>query len=986
MIRREFLEDSNRFLPIISDSEIADRFAERLINNACDTADQNLIDYWTGFLSDQRAKSALYRIFGNSPFLSGIIVSDPYFSKALFSKGTSSALNTCDADLSSIISENCPTLHLKTKLRKLRKKIILTCAVGDCLENWSVKKVTRVLSDFADNVLSISIRHFLAVAQKKGEINLNNPREPDKLSGFICLGMGKLGARELNFSSDIDLIFLYDPNTLPYVGKQSKQEFCSKLVRDIISMIEDRTPDGFVFRVDLRLRPDPGAFPAAISTLAAETYYESAGQNWERAAMIKARPVAGDLDAGQLFLDKLRPFIWRKNLDFAAIDDIHSIKRQISSGSDQDLGEIKGHNIKLGRGGIREIEFFVQTQQLIWGGRNHLLRTSSTCESLVRLSEVGQITPRVSRELADAYSFLRLLEHRLQMIDDQQTHEIPNNREKILALSKFCGFESDRSFEIFLKSTLKKVKKHYGSLFEHAPSLATPGSLVFTGSEDHPDTLKTLSNLGFIEPSKILAIIRGWHHGRIRALRSNRSRELLTKILPALIMAISKTLEPDKTFLRLDIFLSGLPAGVQILSLMYSHQSLLELLSEILGSAPVLSEELSRHPILLDAVLSTDFFEPPPDLPAMHRILNKSLDQARDFEDILDITRRETNDRIFQIGVSVLRNQVKPLSASKDLTNVAETALGQLFMRVLENFTNQYGIFPGSEMAILALGKLGGKEITFGSDLDLLFVYRAGPQEVSSGLKPLNSISYFSRLAQRYIGALSAPTGQGRLYEVDLRLRPSGNSGPIASSIESFLQYQLNDAWTWEHMALTRTRIIISSSEIKRSLETSVRKILTQNRDPKKLLNDVASMRSRIVQNRKQPGPWDMKNMRGGLIDIEFIAQYLQLKYSHLNEKILSSNTKEAITKLGEAGFLETPDVRNLLEALDLWHNLQGILRLTITDGTNWSEPNTSIYAKIIKSCGAQNMDHLQSLVKKLSADCYKVYQKIIEKPAKKIG
>ena len=982
----ESLLSGTKSPPLSRNAVAADRFAERLTENAGQTEDDSLREYWERVLTNQQARRVIDGITGNSPFLAGILVADPEFSRLLFEDGPDAALAAAFRDLSKVGPATAATDTLKKVLRETRKRVALTCAVADCQGAWELERVTGALSDFAETALSAATSHLLRSGHDRGEIVLPDPDTPESQCGFICLGMGKLGAKELNYSSDIDLILLYDHELIDYTGKRSPQEFFSRFARDLLSVIEERTRDGYVFRVDLRLRPDPGSTPPVISTLAAETYYESAGQNWERAAMIKARPVAGDREAGEEFLQILRPFIWRRSLDFAAIQDIHSIKRQINAVRGGAKIAVAGHNVKLGRGGIREIEFFAQTQQLIWGGRDAGLRSRPTCDSLRALTDAEHVDPAARDDMLTAYGFLRRIEHRLQMIDDQQTHQIPDDPDKIETVAAFSGYETVEAFVEAVSNTLHTVEDHYAALFEEAPALSGPGSLVFTGGEDHPDTLHTLSEMGFREPATTSGLVRNWHHGRFRALRSARARELLTEMVPALLEAFSKTLDPDAALMRFNDFLSGLPAGVQLLSLLHTNPALFDLLSEIMGSAPLLAETLKRHPILFDAVLTSDFFDAPPDAQTLTGELQEQLKQANDFEDVLDISRRQVNDRIFQTGVLILRGHLSPSEAGGHLTAIADSVLSVLYNRVIDNFAERHGRFADGDMAIVALGKLGGGEITIGSDLDLLLVYDNGSEDTSTGERPLTAIPYFTRLGQRYLSAISSPTGQGTLYEVDMRLRPSGNAGPLATSLASFVEYHRTAAWTWEHMALTRARIVHAESKLQEVLETAINAVLTLERDPDKLLADVADMRARMERDRKSAGPWDVKNMRGGLVDIEFIAQYLQLRHAHLHPEILSPATGTALKALVDGGLLDADHATALQEGLVLWRNLQGILRLTVGENFDETASSDASRATLARACGAKDLDSLQTLMASHGERCHAIFRELIEIPAEKIS
>ncbi|MEX2454823.1 MAG: bifunctional [glutamine synthetase] adenylyltransferase/[glutamine synthetase]-adenylyl-L-tyrosine phosphorylase, partial [Rhodospirillaceae bacterium] len=935
-------------------------------------------------IQDTLIRRLLDAIFGNSPFLGHCLIADPAFALRLFRDGPA---DTFDRILSDVAAEAPPAATAETVMavqRRARRRVALTVGCADIAGLWPLERIVESLSLFAEAALRSAVAHLLCQGHATGEIELPHPEDPERGSGFIVLGMGKLGARELNYSSDIDLILLFEPERVRYRGSRSPQEYFVRLARQMVRLLEERTRDGYVFRTDLRLRPDPGSTPPVLSTLAAETYYEGTGQNWERAAMIKARPVAGDREAGTAFLGYLRPFIWRKNLDFAAIQDIHSIKRQINAVRGGQRIAVAGHNVKLGRGGIREIEFYAQTQQLIWGGRDPSLREPRTCEALRRLAAAGHIEAEVPEHLAEAYRFLRTVEHRLQMIDDQQTHEIPDDPAKLAAFTRFMGFADTDAFAAALSSRLHLVEDHYAALFEEAPDLAGPGTLVFTGGEDHPDTLRTLSELGYKQPSAVAATVRAWHHGRYRSLRSTRARELLTELMPALLGAFAKTLDPDAAFLRFNDFLSRLPAGVQILSLLYTNPALLELLAEIMGSTPRLADTLTRYPILFDAVLTADFFEAPPDAAGLAAEFEDALQQARDFQDVLDILRRQVNDRLFQVGVHILRRRFTPDLAGPALSDIADTALRTLYPRQQEEFARQHGRMPGGEMAVVALGKLGGREVSIGSDLDLLFVYRSD-DGTSDGTKPLAAIPYYTRLGQRFLGALTSPTGEGTLYEVDMRLRPSGNAGPLATSLEAFLKYHQEAAWTWEKMALTRARIVVAGDAFGTALEDAIRALLAAPRDPAALLRDVAAMRARIERDRPPGGPWDVKSLRGGLIDIEFLVQYLQLRHASETPEVLAPNTADALGRLHRAGILDAPTTDALTAALHLWRNVQGVLRLSVGEMFDETAVSAASRSFVASVCGREGFEALKEEILDTAVTCHAIFRRVVEEPASQL-
>lgn len=946
--------------------------------------DPEFSNFITDVADDTRFQALLGAIFGNSPFLSHCLLSDMGFARDIFTDGPENSLKATLAAQSGDFGADRDTSSVMADLRRARRRVALSVALLDITGLWPLELITGALSQFADTALETAVSHLLVEGHKAGEIDLTNPAEPAHGSGFIVLGMGKLGAHELNYSSDIDLILLFDQDVVRYHGNKTPQQFFVRLSRQLGRILEERTGDGYVFRTDLRLRPDPGSTPPVLSTLAAETYYESTGQNWERAAMIKARPVAGDKVAGQQFLEVLRPFIWRRNLDFAAIQDIHSIKRQINAVKGGEQIAVAGHNVKLGRGGIREIEFFAQTQQLIWGGRDPTLRSKNTCETLRHLAAAGHVDADVPPRLEEAYQFLRKTEHRLQMIDDQQTHELPDDPEKLAMFANFMGFADTDSFATALAGHLHLVEDTYAGLFEESPELGGPGSLVFTGGEDHPDTLKTLADLGFTEPEKVSAMVRAWHHGRYRALRSTRSKQLLTELMPALLSAMSKTLDPDAALIRFNDFLGGLPAGVQLLSLLYTNPALLKLLAEIMGSAPRLAETLRYYPILFDAVLTSDFFDDTPNADTLFAEFDTALDQAKDFQDVLDILRRQVNDRQFQTGVRILRRQITPDDAGGSLSNIADTALRSLYPRLLDEFASQHGYIPDGDMAIVALGKFGGREMTIGSDLDLLFVYQAA-EGASDGARPLSPIPYFTRFGQRLLGAVTAPTAEGTLYEIDMRLRPSGNAGPLATSFEAFVKYHQESAWTWEKMALTRARVVLAGDTLAAHLTEAFRSLLTTPPDPDKLLRDVADMRARMERDRAAATPWDMKNMRGGLIDIEFIVQYLQLRHAHDHPEILAAHTTDALRRLRDAALLDQSTADTLIAAMRLWRNVQGVVRLSVSE--NFDRPTLPDGCRtfIAEVCGCRDFDGVRADIAERATACHAIFRRLIEEPAESL-
>ncbi|MBO34118.1 MAG: bifunctional [glutamate--ammonia ligase]-adenylyl-L-tyrosine phosphorylase/[glutamate--ammonia-ligase] adenylyltransferase [Rhodospirillaceae bacterium] len=980
-------------LPITASSQHAALGIDRWRKAVELSGDAGIEAFADSVLNNPVGRRLLEAIFGNSPFLTHAAVSDPGFTQKLLSEGPDSLYTKVIVGLQHCRKDGIGISDLGRFLRIAKRRVSLLIAVADITGVWSLERVTHALSDFAEASLGCAVQYILKDAAGKRAFNLIDSEQPEKNSGFVVIGMGKLGARELNYSSDIDLIVLYDHEKIHTDSPEALQNHMVRMTRNLVRLMDERTVDGYVFRTDMRLRPDPSATPLAISLLAAETYYESLGQNWERAAMIKARPVAGDRVAGEAFLDHLKPFVWRKNLDFAAIQDIHSIKRQINAHRGGSHIALAGHNIKLGRGGIREIEFFAQTQQLIWGGREPKLRSSATVEALLALAEGGQIAVETGTDLIDAYGFLRRVEHRLQMIDDEQTQILPQDEQGLAHLAAFLGYDGKDAFVSELLAHLRRVEAHYAELFENAPPLGaseeTLGNLVFTGSEADPDTIRTIKSLGFVNPEVVDTTVRGWHHGHCRATRSSRSRGLLTELMPVLLKALANTPVPDAAFLKFDEFLANLPAGVQLFSMFYSNPQLLDLLAEIIGLAPRLAEHLSRRPSILESVLSADFFGPSSSPETLDVELDRHLVQAGNLEDVLNISRRWANDRRFQMGVQKLRGHIAPAMASRGLSNIAETALKRLLPRVEEEFIRKHGRIPGSEMVIIAMGKLGGREMTSTSDLDLIFVYTTPDGHVASeGPQPLPPSQYFARLSQRLINAVTAHTAEGRLYEVDMRLRPSGKAGPIASSFEAFVQYHRDAAWTWEHMALTRARVIAGPASLGKKVKTVIRDVLTKPRDENQLVRDIAEMRECMDGEHHTNSIWEVKHMRGGLVDVEFIAQYLLLKYAHAHPEILSPNTWMVLNRIRDAGLIESSAIDQLTEALTLWQTIQGTLLLAIEgrfDKQEGSAVPEGLRETLAELGGAVDFAVLQAKIETMAKKVHVLFVGLIENPAKEL-
>ena len=761
-------------------------------------------------------------------------------------------------------------------LRATKGRVALLAAAAETSGRWTTAQSTAALSDFADAALDAGLTLLLRLAGARGTLKAG---VPSRESGLALFALGKHGGRELNYSSDIDIVAFFDREAGVVTDADESTKVYSRIVQRLAALLQDRVGNDYVFRTDLRLRPDPGSTPVALSTDAALAYYESRGQNWERAAWIKARPCAGDIGVGEAFVAELAPYVWRRHLDFATIADIQAMKRQINISKNVGDARVEGHNVKLGRGGIREIEFFAQTQQLIAGGRDRSLRVRPTTEALAGLARAGWIAQKTADELTKTYWFLRAVENRLQMLHDEQTHVMPETEEGVEVIAHLMDYPSRGAFEADYRTALGCVQTYYAELFTEKESLgAAGGNLVFTGSDDDPATLETLSKMGFHDPAMVSATIRKWHYGGYGATRAAAARAHLTELLPALLTTIARAGNADLAFQRFDNFLGRLPSGVQLFALLRSHADLRELLVQLMASAPRMAEAVIHRAHVMDALIDPAFADEVSRRSALVGKVDAFLADGRDYQEVIDRARIIGQEQKFLIAAGLLSGTVSARQAGEQFTALAETLLHQLFAAVRREFEPRYGRVPGARVGLLAFGKMASREMTASSDLDFILMYDvAGAAEESDGEKPLAVTQYFARLTQRLVAAVTAPTSEGVLYEADMRLRPSGSAGPLASSLDAFRRYQREGAWTWEHLALTRARAIEADDGFGDDIEAAIAEVLGKKPDAAKIVEDVLSMRALMAKERPPRHPFDLKLVDGGLIDLEFIAQSAQL-------------------------------------------------------------------------------------------------------------
>jgi [glutamine synthetase] adenylyltransferase / [glutamine synthetase]-adenylyl-L-tyrosine phosphorylase len=867
-----------------------------------------------------------------APYLWDLVQSDPSRLVRLLESNPDVARAALLATTQSAVAAARSSDEVMRLLRRMKAEAALSVALCDIGGVWPVERVTAALTDVAETALDAAVRYLLREAVRAKKLIAPDARKAEAASGYIVLAMGKMGGRELNFSSDIDLMVFFDATAAKLAPGVEPMPFYVRLTRDVVKLLQERTADGYVFRVDLRLRPDPSSTQIAISTEAALDYYEGRGQNWERAALIKARACAGDRAAGDKLLHDLSPFIWRKYLDYATIADVHEMKRQIHAYRGHGEIAVEGHNIKLGRGGIREIEFFVQTQQLIAGGRHGELRGRSTVAMLSVLAADGWIDTAARDELGAAYSFLRRVEHRLQMMADEQTHTLPADAGALEVFARFLGFRSRDAFAAVLLMHLRKVEAHYVRLFERAPEyLAEQQNLSFDDSEDNAETVDRLALMGFRQPAELAGAVRKWRSGFYRALRGEQARNNLTELIPSIIDQFARAENPDAAFAAFDRFLSGLRAGGRFLSLLRQNPELIRFVALILGVAPRLAGILAQNPHIIDPLVDPSFFGTLPDEAGLETALARALEDTQAYEAVLDAIRQFGQEHMFLIGARILSGSVSAEQAGEIFATLADVLLRAVHKMVQDDFAKSHGRIRGARSAIVALGRLGAREMTANSDLDLIVIYdfdQEHPQ--SDGKRPLYGAQYFARFTQRLISALTVQTNYGVLYQVDMRLRPSGRSGPLATQIDGFVSYQEGEAWTWEHMALTRARVVSAPPEFAARIEAAIRTVLCRKRDARSIAADVVEMRSAIAKEKGDANPWDLKYAAGGLVDIEFIAQYLQLTCAATTPELLDTSTARALDKAARLGVLKPEDAEVLRPAVRLFHDLTQILRLCL--------------------------------------------------------
>ncbi len=853
-----------------------------------------------------------------SPFLRDAAALRPAILEAFLEGGATSAVACA-------LAEDGDTLA--SRLRRQRLGLALATALGDLSGELSLEEVTATLSRFADAAIDMALR--AAVFERA-------PGEP--FAGITVLALGKLGSHELNYSSDVDLILLFDPETLPRRARDEPVEAAVRYGRRMIELLQQRTADGYVARVDMRLRPSPEVTPIAIAVDAAISYYESSALPWERAAFIRARPCGGDLDLGRKFLRAIEPFVWRRSLDFGVVDEIREISTRIRDhyGQGQQLGP--GYDLKRGRGGIREVEFFAQIQQLIHAGRDTHLRQPATLDALAALAQAGKLAERDATALSDAYRQLRTIEHRVQMIADAQTHLLPADPAALDQVANLHGLANGNELLAGLRPHVERAEHLFGELADDRA-----GRL----SGDPQVLRQELTRLGFADADAAAVRVAEWRSGKARSLRSAGARAAFEAMLPALMAAVAAGPDPMRALNRFSDLTERLSSGINLYRLVAAQPALGQLLATILSHAPALADQLARRPDLLDGLLDASSFGAPPGASDVAGLLTSAIGKLP-YDQALDRARRLVNERRFALGVQLISGHRDPITIAEGYSDLAEGTLVALGSATEAEFAAAHGRIMSGELLVLALGRFGGRALTNASDLDLIFLYDAPEGTRSDGRKPLTAADYYNRLARRFLAALSVPTASGPLYEVDTRLRPQGEKGMLAVSVAGFESYQREEAWTWEHMALCRARPLFGSDKGKARLARLICDLLQSRHDPAKVRSDAAAMRADMARHKPPAGPLDIKLGPGGLVDLEFAVHTLQLSHGVAFDPRL----EVAIAGLVKAGLLDRsvdPDLRLLSRILVC-------LRLVSPSG---AEPDPASRALLARLCGQDSWDGL---------------------------
>jgi len=910
-------------------------------------------------LADEQLRGYLLTVLGASPFLTTLLCRADDYARDLLADGEIGQRKDharMHAELRERIADEADFEALQAGLRRYKAREILRIGSRDLCGLAGMAEVTAELADLARAALQRAgeICERLLRAEFGAPLLADGDDRPCGEAEYTILGMGKLGGRELNFSSDIDLIFFYTSDQGRTAGVDdgrggvrnsvSLHQFFVKHAEMVSRALHEPTDDGFVFRVDLNLRPDGSRGALAVSLLSAELYYESWGQSWERAALIKARPVAGSLALGERLLRNLEPFIFRRYLDFGMLEDIKNMKQKI----DQSLvrkreGE---SNLKLGRGGIREIEFFIQALQLINAGKKPVLRERNSLAALARLHEAELIDEATYTSLRDAYIFLRNTEHRIQVVQERQTQNLPAGDVERLQLARRSGFATREAFEERLEQVRDEVSAIYRELFyapEEEQDTVRPEIVAMLDPGTDADLVKDLlEERGFSNPDAAYETLQILRNGPAHKPLTERVQRLLTRIAPSMLQEVVDSDNPEMALLNLEKYLLSLRARGAFFALLAENRGIIRLLIKLFSTSQFLSRIFIQHPEILDSLVSSNHAQLDKSRAAMAEELGQLL-AGRDYEECLDLLRRFRNEEFLRIALNDLGGGLGQGEGARQLSWLAEVCLEQALEMARSELLPRFGLpFCGegegapAGFAILGMGKLGGCELNYHSDLDIIFVYEGeGKNRAVEGTDPqrfrqVSNHEYFAKLAQRIISVLTLVTREGKVYEIDTRLRPSGNQGPLVTSLKAFNTYHRESAQLWERQALIKARVVCGQEGFARHVTALIEELVYERPLPEDTRSEIARLRGRMENEiaRENRDHLNIKTGRGGMVDVEFIVQYLQLVHGRHHPAVRGPNSLEALEALLAAGALDRQAFETLGAGYKFLRRLENKLRI----------------------------------------------------------
>ena len=917
---------------------------------------------------------------GNSPHLSLLLQRDPEFTESLVTEAPGALAGRVRSELAGADAA-MDRDDLMTFLRRRRNRVAVMAAAFDCFGIWGVMDCAELLSDMADHAVRLTARHLLLDRVRRGDLQA----PAGERWGYFVLAMGKHGSRELNYSSDIDLIVMYDPDAVRYTGRRTMSDCFVRVTQDLARILQTRTGDGYVFRTDLRLRPDPSSTPVAITVDFALDYYDRFGRTWERTALIKARPVAGDLTAGAAFLERLSPFIWDEALDFTSVEEIRSMSQQIHDFHGHGAVKAPGHNVKLGRGGIREIEFFVHMHQLAYGGRNRRLRGPRLLAMLETLDRLHHVMPRETAVLRDDYLWLRQVEHRLQMINDAQTQKLPESDDGMEHIAAFLGLESAAELTSRVERIAGEVHDLYRARFNVPETEQDITASILEGPDENPDAVAKLEAAGFTDPLTAITTFRGWAEGRHASTGSERARTIIREILHEIVDAVGKTPDPDRALARMDRFLANLPEDISFFSMLRANTWLLNLIAVVMGSAPRMADILGANPRLLQAVPEPSFFLPLPGRERLAQDLDERLQGRGDPAERAEQVTAWAGDRRFQVGVQALQALVTVDEASTSLSDVAAVVIDALFRDAVAGLQELHGPAPGGGCAVVALGKLGASEMTFESDLDLLFVADAEAAAQTAGPEAIDALGFYRRAAGELIAHLRTRSTYGQLYEMDGRRRPAGAGEPEVLTLDEFRD-RYAAAPASDLMALTRAGVLCGDADAAEAVTAAIGGALARPRDPEPLLQAAAGRRAASAAAHRSGDPFDLEHARGGLTDLETCAQYLQLRRAHESPQVLARAAAACFEALGGAGVVTDGEAQTLAAAVRMQRTLQALLRLTWRRDAPVSGAPATLRLKLASALECDGFEALEAKLRRTQEAACTIVERRIPSPAPPAG